>query len=141
MSRKLETNGHGPDRVTTEIAPTATSAVRTAAAKLRILAGYEAYPVGAPERGALLRREGIYTSHISKWRKQRERGALQGLTGQRRGPKPALRHPLTEENEQLRKENARLQARLERAEAIIEVQKKVATLLGAPLPPPPLDER
>ena len=141
MSRKPETNGHGPARVTTEIAPKATPAVRSAAQKLRILAEYEAYPIGAPERGALLRREGIYTSHISKWRKQRDQGALQGLTTQRRGPKPAPRDPLSAENEQLRKENARLQARLERAEAIIEVQKKVATLLGAPLPPPLLDER
>ncbi len=141
MIRKPETNGHRPTRATTEIVPKATPAVRSAAEKLRILAEYEAYPVGAPERGALLRREGLYTSHISKWRKQRERGALQGLNGQRRGPKPTPRDPLTEENEQLRKENARLHARLERAEAIIEVQKKVATLLGAPLPPPPLDER
>jgi len=141
MSRKLETNGHGLDRITTEIAPKAHAAVRSATDKLRILAEYEAYPAGAPERGALLRREGIYTSHLSKWRKQRERGALQGLTGQRRGPKPAPRTPLTEENEQVRKENARLQARLERAEAIVEVQKQVATLLGASLLPPPLDER
>ena len=95
MIRKPETNGHGPDRATTEIAPTANPAVRSATEKLRILAEYEAYAVGAPERGALLRREGIYTSHISKWRKQRERGALQGRTGQRRGPKPTPRHLLT----------------------------------------------
>ncbi len=139
MTRKLETNGRVPDRASVEIAPPATPAVRSAAEKLRILAEYEAYPVGAPERGALLRREGIYTSHISKWRKQRDRGALQGLSAQRRGPKPAAQNPLTEENAQLRRENARLQARLERAEAIIEVQKKVAALLGAPLPLTPLD--
>jgi transposase-like protein len=103
---------------------------------LRILAEYEAYPVGAPERGALLRREGIYTSHISKWRKQRNQGALQGLSAQRRGPKPAPRDPLSEENTRLRQENARLQAQLDRAEAILEVQKKLSALLGTPLPPP-----
>jgi transposase len=139
MIRKPETNGHGPARATTEIARKATPAVRSAAQKLRILAEYEAYPVGAPERGALLRREGIYTSHISKWRKQRNQGALHGLSAQRRGPKPTPRDPITEENARLRDENARLQARLERAEAIIEVQKKVAALLGTPLPPAPPD--
>jgi transposase-like protein len=136
MIRKPETNGHGPARATTEIAPKATPAVRSAAQKLRILTEYETYPVGAPERGALLRREGIYTSHISKWRKQRNQGALQGLSAQRRGPKPAPRDPLSEENTRLRQENARLQARLDRAEAILEVQKKLSALLGTPLPPP-----
>ncbi len=124
MIRKPEPTGHGPARATTEIAPKISPAVRSAAQKLRILAEYEAYPVGAPERGALLRREGIYPSHSSKWRKQRNQGALQGLSAQRRGPKPTPRAPISEENARLRDENARLQARLERAEAIIEVQKK-----------------
>ena len=91
MIRKPETNGHSPDRATTEITPKTTPAVRSAAQKLRILAEYEAYPVGAPERGALLRREGIYTSHISKWRKQRDQGALQGLSAQRRAQARATR--------------------------------------------------
>jgi transposase-like protein len=77
-----------------------------------------------------LRREGIYSSHLSKWRHQRDRGALDGLTPKPRGPKPGPADPLTEEVARLRKENARLQARLERAEAIIEVQKKVSQLLG-----------
>jgi transposase-like protein len=103
---------------------------RSAADKLRILQEYEAYPAGSPERGALLRREGIYTSHISKWRKQRDRAAVAGLSPQRRGPKPAARHPLEDEVERLRTENARLQARLSQAETIIAVQKKLARLLG-----------
>ena len=139
MTRKPATNGHLPERATTEIAPNTRPPARSATEKLRILAEYDAYPVGAPERGAVLRREGIYTSHISKWRKQRDRGALHGLSAQRRGPKPAPPDPLAEENARLQQENARLQARLERAEAIIEVQKKVAALLGTPLPPAPPD--
>ena len=135
MTHKPASNGRFPERTTSEIAPTTKPPVRSATEKLRILAEYEAYPQGAPERGALLRREGLYTSHISKWRKQRDRGALQGLSPQRRGPKPAPRNPLSEENERLQQENARLQARLQRAEAIIDVQKKLSQLLGTPLPP------
>lgn len=119
---------------TSEIQPPGERQTRSAAEKLRILQEYEAYPAGSPERGALLRREGIYTSHISKWRKQRDRAVVAGLSPQRRGPKPAPRHPLEDEVERLRKENARLQARLSQAETIIEVQKKVARLLGEALP-------
>jgi transposase-like protein len=95
---------------------------------------YDSYPSGAPQRGAILRREGIYTSQIAKWRKLRTKGALVALTSQPPGPKPAPRNPLLEEVKQLRLENARLQARLAQAETVIEVQKKVAALLGANLP-------
>lgn len=73
MSHKLEHNGRFPERTSSEVVPKATSRVRSTAEKLRILAEYEAYPTGAPERGALLRREGLYTSAISKWRTQRDR--------------------------------------------------------------------
>jgi hypothetical protein len=66
---------------------------------------------------------------------------MAGLTPQRRGPKPLPRDPLVDEVEQLRKENARLQARLAQAETIIDVQKKVAQVLGSTLPSLPLDER
>ena len=124
-----------------EVRPNTQRPLRSAAAKLRIVQEYEAYPVGDPRRGALLRREGIYTSHISKWRKLRDRGALQALTPHPPGPKPAPPDPVQEELERLRTENARLQARLAQAETIIEVQKKVAQLLGAPLPTTPPDER
>ena len=117
---------------TSEIQPPAECQARSAAEKLRILQEYEAYPAGSPDRGALLRREGIYTSHISKWRKQRDRAAVAGLSPQRRGPKLAPRHPLEAAVERLRQENARLQARVSQAETIIEVQKKVARLLGEP---------
>lgn len=106
----------------------------SAAKKLAILQEYEAYPRGAPERGALLRREGIYTSHISKWRQQRNRGALAALTPQPRGPKPESLNPLADELARLQQENARLHRRLATAEAVIDIQKKVAQLLGTPLP-------
>ena len=94
--------------------------------KLRILAEADA----CTERGqigAMLRREGLYTSHLEKWRTQRKRGALQALTPQKRGPKV---DPQATEIARLRRENERLQARLQQAETIIEVQKKLSTLLG-----------
>jgi transposase-like protein len=115
-----------------EIVPAPQRRTRTAAEKLRILQDYEATPPGTSQRGALLRREGIYSSQISKWRKLRDQGKL--ASPQRRGPKAAPRELLADELDALRKENARLQARLVRAEAIIDVQKKVAHLLGTSLP-------
>ena len=127
-----ETNSmlHGSATPSPEVQPPVERRLRSAAEKLRILREYDAYPVGSPERGALLRREGIYTSQISKWRKRHGRG---GLHAQPRGPKP--RDPLQAEVERLRHENARLQARLTQAETIIDVQKKVSQLLGTTLPP------
>jgi transposase-like protein len=74
-----------------------------------------------------LRREGIYSSYLDKWRKQRDRGALEGLGGQKRGRKP---DPQAAEIARLARENEQLRSRLERAEQIIEVQKKLAELLG-----------
>ena len=128
-----------PETASPEYQPSPERRTRSAAEKLRILQDYDAAPVGSPERGALLRREGIYTSQISKWRKLRDRGLLGALAPQRRGPKPAPRDPVQDELDQLRKDNARLQARLTRAEAIIEVQKKVSQLLGTSPPSPPDD--
>lgn len=83
--------------------------------------------------GALLRREGLYSSHLTAWRRQREQGELDALAPKRRGRKPTA-NPLTEECQRLRKENARLSRRLEQAELIIDVQKKVSALLGISLP-------
>ena len=80
------------------------------------------------QMGELLRREGLYSSHLSKWRQQRARGQLQGLAPKRRGRKPP--DPSTAELAQLRRENERLRAQLEQAEIIIDVQKKLAKLLG-----------
>ena len=141
--RWIETNGDLPSATTPspEVAPPTERRTRSATDKLRILQEYEACPVGAPERGALLRREGIYTSQISKWRKLRDQGRLGGKPPQRRGPKPASQTTLADEVAALRQENARLQARLARAAAIIDVQKKVAHLLGTTLPTETSDER
>lgn len=128
------------DQRTSEVQVPAKHPPRSSAEKLRIVEEYDSYPKGAPERGALLRREGIYTSAIAKWRKLGRTGGLQALTPQRPGPKATRRDPLQDENERLRRENARLQARLAQAEVIIDVQKKVATLLGTSLPALPTDE-
>lgn len=104
--------------------------------KLRILREMEECK-GSGEVGALLRREGLYSSLVSKWREQRERGSLTGLSGQRRGPKVDLQ---AMEIARLQRENKRLQEKLERAELIIDVQKKVARLLGVPLEDSHLNE-
>jgi transposase len=99
--------------------------------KLRILAEIDRAPAGGT--AVILRREGLYSSTLSDWRGLRDAGALGGLTSIKRGPKPAPRNPLTAELAQAKRENARLVRRLEHAEAIIAIQKKVAALLGLPL--------
>jgi len=108
----------------------------TAGEKLRILREVEACQ-GTGEMGALLRREGIYSSYLTIWRKQRERGELDGLAPRKRGPKP---DPQAVELAKLRRENARLQERLQRAEFIIDFQKKVAQMFGGTLETPDLDD-
>ncbi len=80
----------------------------------------------------MLRRHGLYSSHLTKWRQERKSGILEGLAPQKRGPKSKA-HPLTAENQKLRRDNERLTDRLRKAEIIIDVQKKVAMLLGIPL--------
>ena len=123
-----------------EVLPKASRRTFSAAEKLRIL--NEADACTQPGHiGALLRREGLYSSHLVKWRRLRAAGQLQALAPQPRGPKPAPPDPLVEELAQVRAENARLHARLTQAELIIDVQKKVAQLLGASLPTPRSDER
>ncbi len=104
--------------------------------KLRILREVDECK-GSGEVGALLRREGLYSSLVSKWREQRERGSLTGVSGHRRGPKA---DPQAVEIARLQHENKRLQEKLQRAELIIEVQKKVARLLGVPLEDSDLNE-
>ena len=86
------------------------------------------------EIGALLRREGLYSSHLAKWRKQAEAGELSGLTPKRRGPKPRPADARDKQLARLEREVARQRRRAERAEAVIEVQKKVSQLLGIALP-------
>jgi transposase-like protein len=88
---------------------------------------------GAGELGALLRREGLYSSHLATWRRQRDQLLRDGLASKRRGRQPRRKDPLVEENQRLRRENGRLAARLKQAETVIEVQKKLSAVLGIPL--------
>jgi len=83
----------------------------------------------------MLRREGLYSSHLTAWRKQRNEGTLAGLEPKRRGRKTSPDAPLVAENERLQRDNRRLTVRLRQAETIIEVQKKLSEILGIPLPP------
>lgn len=119
----------------TEVVVRAKRRQHTAEYKLRILRELDEC-TGKGEVGAILRREGLYSSLISKWREQREQGSLNGLGGQRRGPKV---DPNAAELARLQRENKRLKEKLERAELIIDVQKKVARLIGE-TPPPPNEE-
>ena len=89
------------------------------------------------ELGALLRREGLYSSLLTNWRRQREQGALRDLRERRPGPKP---RPVDPRVKQLEAENARLHRKLQRADTIITLQKKVAEILGIPLNPFDTDE-
>lgn len=100
----------------------------TAEYKRRILQEVEAC-TDPGEVGALLRREGLYSSHLTTWRQQRQRGELQGLAPAKRGRKA---DPQAAELARLQRENAHLQTQLERAELIIDVQKKLSQLLGLP---------
>ena len=89
--------------------------------------------------GALLRREGLYSSLLTYWRRERANGILEALTPQKRGPK-SKRNPMEEEVQKLLRQNARLTEDLRKAHIIIDVQKKVAALLGRPIPEPDPEE-
>jgi len=88
---------------------------------------------GSGQIGALLRREGLYSSTLTAWRRERASVVRQALTPQKRGPK-SKRDPVQQEVQKLQKENARLTEELRKAALIIDVQKKLGTLLGWPLP-------
>jgi len=103
--------------------------------KVKILAEADAC-TETGQLGELLRREGLYSSHLSTWRKRRDQGALAGLTSKRRGRKTKPKNPLADENERLRRENGRLKEQLRQAELIIDVQKKVSEMLSIPLKSP-----
>jgi transposase-like protein len=89
--------------------------------------------------GLLLRREGLYSSHLTTWRRQRKQGGIDALTPKKRGPKVVV-SPLVKQNRELQAANGRLTKKLKNAELIIEVQKKVAALLGNPIPNIQIDE-
>jgi len=93
----------------------------------------------AGEVGLLLRREGLYSSHLTTWKQQRKQGGLDALAPKKRGPKMVV-SPLVKQNRDLLAANERLTKKLKNAELIIEVQKKVASLLGNPIPNIQIDE-
>ena len=137
------TNGKTPSPPPAEVRPTpvAESEVLPRAQRRHFTAEYKRHILQEADRctqpgqvGALLRREGLYSSHLTSWRRQRERGEL---GTQKRGPSPA--DPAVKEVARLRRENDRLQKRLEKAETIIAVQKKLSDLLGLTSDAPPKD--
>ena len=98
----------------------------TAAEKLAHLDAYDALPKGSEERGAYLRREGLYSSHLSEWRKQRDRGAMSGLNGKTRSAKRTTEQA---ELDRLRRRNAHLENELERTKLALEITGKAHALL------------
>jgi transposase-like protein len=103
--------------------------IHTAKYKLQILE--EADKCTQPGQiGALLRREGLYSSNLTTWRRQREKGQLQGLKPSKRGRKEKEVNPLSKRVSELERENRRLEQKLKKAELIIEAQKKMAEILG-----------
>ena len=129
MSTGLERSGM---TVETEVVAKAQRRRFTAAEKLRVLREADGCTKSG-ELSALLRREGLYSSQLAAWRAARRRGELAGLTPRARGPKAKPVDPRDRKIAELERETRRLQARLERAEGLIEVQKKVSQLLGIPL--------
>jgi transposase len=112
----------------------------TAKYKLRVLA--EADVCTEPGQiGALLRREGLYSSNLTTWRKQREEGLLDALSPKKRGRKEKEKNPLARRVAELERENERLQRKLKKAEIIIEVQKKISEILGIQQEPTEDEER
>jgi transposase-like protein len=136
------TNGGGrgtppPRRLVTapdpEVVERAVRRTYTAEYKERILDEVEA----ATDPGAvgrILRREGLYSSNLTDWREKRNKGGRAALEPSKRGPKPADKNPLHAENAKLKRENALLQKKLQTAEVIINLQKKVSEILGITLP-------
>ena len=127
QSINLHDNGNFKGEVPDpEVVPQAKRRQFSAEYKERILAEAEQCRERG-EIGALLRREGLYSSHLSNWRRQQRQGQLQGLVARKRGRKAK---PQVQEIARLERENERLRQRLEQAELIIDVQKKLSQMLG-----------
>src|SRR4051794_37714413 len=121
-----------------EVMPKAKRRTFSAAYKRKMLAEMDA-AAGTGGIGQILRREGLYSSTLANWRKERA-AAVADAFSQKRGPE-AKHNPFSAENEKLRRQNHQLQEELRKAEIIIDVQKKVAMLLGRPLSPDPPSEK
>jgi transposase-like protein len=119
----------------TEVSAKATRRRFSASEKVRILREADAC---ADQKGAvtaLLRREGLYSSHLTAWRRQRDAGQF-GPSARKRGPAARVPDPRDRQIAELERANRRLEARADRAERLVELQKKVSELLGIPLPDP-----
>jgi transposase len=130
MKNVISSAGERPD---TEVSDKAKRRVFSAAYKQRILREAEA----CTEPGAisaLLRREGLYSSHLFTWRRLAERGKRAALSPKKRGPQPKVTDARDKRIELLERENSKLTHRAERAEALVEIQKKISQLLGIPQP-------
>jgi transposase len=101
--------------------------------KLRVLEEADSCAEGSGYLGALLRREGLYSSNLTTWRRQRERGALEALSPKKRGRKAKPEDPRDRRIRELERQTEGLHRRLKQAETIIEFQKKVCEILGIPL--------
>ncbi len=123
LNDRAHTGGVSDDDIDPAARPTRRSF--TAEYKAEILAEYDSHPKGSSERGAILRREGLYSSHISEWRKQAEAGAREGLA--RKSKKRRSREEV--ELEKLRRQNERLEAELAKTKTALEITGKVHALL------------
>ena len=128
---------HAP-RPPTEVTAKAKRRRFTAEFKRRVLKEADACDRG--ELGALLRREGLYSSHLVEWRRARDAGELAGLTPRKRGPKAQAPDPLAEKLAALEREVERLKAENAKLQIICDVQKKLSLLLGLTLPTVPDDD-
>lgn len=131
--KTVATSPAAPPHPNPEVVADAKRRTFTAEYKQRILAEADAAAAQPGAIGALLRREGLYSSHLVTWRRERQAGILKGLAPHKRGPQ-CKRNPQEEEMQKLRRENQRLTEELRKAEIVIDVQKKVGALLGWPLP-------
>lgn len=134
QAEKHNENGTRPmNQPDPEVLPQAKRRTFTASYKQWVLEEADKCRERAGQIGALLRREGLYSSHLTTWRRQREASQLAGLAPQKRGRKA---RPEEAEMNRLRRENARLTQRLAQAELIIEAQKKLSEILGITLEQP-----
>lgn len=122
-------SGNAQEAPNPEVEPKAKRRQFSASYKARILEEIDRSP---GQTGAIVRREGLYWSHVTTWRRQRKDGALRALSGSKRGRKPKSAAEV--ENEQLRRRVAKVERELEKAQLIIAAQKKLATILGTDLP-------
>jgi len=125
--------GSGVGRPETEVSSRATRRRFSAEYKRKILReAAEAKERG--ELGALLRREGLYSSHLAKWREQAENGEISGLTPKKRGPKPRVVDPRDAHIAKLERELRKQAVRTKQLEALVELQRKVSIVMGITLP-------